>query len=437
MEVSFAIYTLGCKVNQYESQALSEELLRAGLVQVAFEDAADIYLVNTCSVTAEGERKVRQIIRRAHKKNPDAAIIVTGCYAQVDGDRLAKIDGVRFVCGNLRKMRAAEVALSIADGSWAYKAPLVEVFSLADAPFEKMTIHRSERTRAYLKIEDGCESKCAYCIIPRARGPIRSKPIAEVVEEARALVEAGYREIVLTGIEISAYGKDLPETLPDLLRALDSLPGLERIRLGSLDPSLLTPAYTELLKGITHLAHHFHLSLQSGCDRTLRAMRRRYNTAMVRRNVDAIRAAFPDACFTADVIVGFPGESEEDFQSTTAFVGSLDLLDCHIFPYSIRPDTEAATMSGQLPGDVKEARVHALEAVVAEGRRRVLEAQIGKTLPVLFEEERDGLQIGHTASFLAVAFPSATPLHGQILSVKLTDRTPDFLIGELLCRSSI
>lgn len=432
MDVKFAIYTLGCKVNQYESEAIAEELLRAGLVQVAFEDAADIYIVNTCSVTAEGERKVRQIIRRANKKNPAAAILITGCYAQVDGDRLAELPGVRFVCGNLRKMRAAEVALAIADGSLDSAAPTIEVASLEGADFEKMTIRRSERTRAYLKIEDGCESKCAYCIIPRARGPIRSKPMDEVVEEARALVEAGYKEIVLTGIEISAYGKDLVEKLPDLLRGLDNLPGLERIRLGSLDPSLLTPAYTELLKEIHHLAPQFHLSLQSGCDRTLRAMRRRYNTAMVRRNVDAIRAAFPDACFTADVIVGFPGESEEDFQSTAAFIGSLDLLDCHIFPYSIRPGTEAATMSGQLPGDVKEARVHALEAVIAESRLRVLSAQIGKTMPILFEEERDGMWIGRTASFVEVAVSSHRPLHGEILPVRLTAIDGNRLAGELL-----
>lgn len=432
MDVKFAIYTLGCKVNQYESEAIAEELLRAGLVQVAFEDTADIYIVNTCSVTAEGERKVRQVIRRANKKNPAAAILITGCYAQVDGDRLAELPGVRFVCGNLRKMRAAEVALAIADGSLDSTAPTVEVASLEGADFEKMTIRRSERTRAYLKIEDGCESKCAYCIIPRARGPIRSKPMDEVVEEARALVEAGYKEIVLTGIEISAYGKDLSEKLPDLLRSLDNLPGLERIRLGSLDPSLLTPAYTELLKGITHLAPQFHLSLQSGCDRTLNAMRRRYNTAMVRRNVDAIRAAFHDACFTGDVIVGFPGESEEDFQSTAAFIGSLDLLDCHIFPYSIRPGTEAATMSGQLPGDVKENRVHALEAVIAESHRRVLEAQIGKILPILFEEERDGLWIGRTPSFVEVAVTSSRPLHGEILPVRLTAIDCNRLAGELL-----
>ena len=432
MDVKFAIYTLGCKVNQYESEAIAEELLRAGLMQVSFEDAADIYLVNTCSVTAEGERKVRQIIRRANKKNPAAAILITGCYAQVDGDRLASLPGVRFVCGNLRKMRAAEVALAIADGSLDSTAPTVEVASLEGADFEKMTIRRSERTRAYLKIEDGCESKCAYCIIPRARGPIRSKPMAEVVEEARALVEAGYKEIVLTGIEISAFGKDLTEKLPDLLSALDNLPGLERIRLGSLDPSLLMPAYTQLLKEIRHLAPQFHLSLQSGCDRTLNAMRRRYNTAMVRRNVDAIRAAFPDACCTADVIVGFPGESEEDFQSTAAFIGSLDLLDCHIFPYSIRPDTEAATMSGQLPGDVKEARVHALEAVIEESRLRVLSAQIGKTMPVLFEEEREGLWIGRTPSFVEVGVASHRPLHGEILPVRLTAIDGNRLAGELL-----
>ncbi|MGM9648246.1 MAG: tRNA (N(6)-L-threonylcarbamoyladenosine(37)-C(2))-methylthiotransferase MtaB [Eubacteriales bacterium] len=431
MNVTFAIYTLGCKVNQYESEAIAEELLRAGLAQASFEERADIYLINTCSVTAEGERKVRQIIRRAHKTNPDGAILVTGCYAQVDGDRLASLPGVRFVCGNLRKMRAAEVALSIADGTFAKTSPTVEVTSLEHAGFEPMTIRRSERTRAYLKIEDGCESRCAYCIIPRARGPIRSKPMAEVVEEARALVEAGYAEIVLTGIEISAYGKDLSEKLPDLLRALDAIPGLERIRLGSLDPSLLTPAYTELLKEIRHLAPHFHLSLQSGCDRTLNAMRRRYNTAMVRRNVDALRAAFPDACLTADVIVGFPGEREEDFASTAAFVGSLDLLNCHVFPYSPRPGTEAAEMSGQLPGDVKEARVHALEKVVAQSRRRVLEAQIGKVMPVLFEEARECRQIGHTASFLEVAVNADALLHGKLLAVEFLAIEGDRLIGRI------
>ncbi len=429
MKVTFAIYTLGCKVNQYESQAIAEELLRAGLTEVEFDSPADLYLINTCSVTAEGERKVRQIIRRAHKQSPDAAIIVTGCYAQVDGDRLAALPGVRFVCGNLRKMRAAEVALAIADGSFAADSPVTEVNSLEGAPFEPMTIRRSERTRAYLKIEDGCESRCAYCIIPRARGPIRSKPLCEVVSEARALVDAGYAEIVLTGIEISAYGKDLGVKLPDLLRALDRLDGLARIRLGSLDPSLLTPAYVEELKGICHLTPHFHLSLQSGCDRTLNAMRRRYNTAMVRRNVEAIRAAFPTACFTADVIVGFPGESEDDFAATAQFVSSLDLLDCHIFPYSVRPGTEAATMAGQLPGDVKEVRVHALESVVAEGRRRVLEAHVGSVLPVLFEEAREGLQMGHTPSFIEVAVESEADLHGKILPVELLALQGKRLLG--------
>ena len=427
---TFAICTLGCKVNQYESQALSEELIRAGLSQRAFQEACDIYIVNTCSVTAEGERKVRQMIRRANHKNPDACIIVTGCYAQVDGEKLATLPGVKFVCGNREKRRAAEFALAYADGSYIDRSPIVEVPSLEGAPFEPMTIHRSERTRAYLKIEDGCESKCAYCIIPRARGPIRSKPLAEVVEESKILIEAGYREIVLTGIEISAYGKDLDGVkLPDLLYALDKLEGLERIRLGSLDPSLLTPAYTEKLRLVEKLAPHFHLSLQSGCDKTLAAMRRRYNTSMVKRNVDAIRAAFPDACFTADVIVGFPRETDEDFATTSAHVASLDLLDCHVFPYSKRPGTEAADMKGQLPEQVKEARVHALSAIVAEGQQRVLNAQLGKVLPVLFEEEKDGFAIGHTASFLNVAVCSQTSLHGQLHKVRLTAIDGARLIG--------
>lgn len=427
---TFAVCTLGCKVNQYESQALSEELIRAGLSQRPFQDTADIYLVNTCSVTAEGERKVRQMIRRAHHKNPDACIIVTGCYAQVDGEKLAALPGVKFVCGNREKRRAAEFALAFADGSYIDRAPIVEVPSLEGAPFEPMTIHHSERTRAYLKIEDGCESRCAYCIIPRARGPIRSKPLHEVVEEAKILIDAGYREIVLTGIEISAYGKDLDGVkLPDLLYALDKLTGLQRIRLGSLDPSLLTPAYTQQLRLVEKLAPHFHLSLQSGCDKTLASMRRRYNTSMVKRNVDALRAAFPDACFTADVIVGFPNESDEDFSTTCSHVASLDLLDCHVFPYSKRPGTEAADMKGQIPEQVKEARVHALSDIVAQGQARVLTAQLGKVLPVLFEEEKDGFAIGHTASFLNVAVRAESSLHGQLRKVRLTEIDGARLLG--------
>lgn len=438
MKATFAVCTLGCKVNQYESRAITEKLEGAGLACIPFHDVADVYLINTCSVTAEGERKARQMIRRAHQQNPDAYIILTGCYAQVDAERLAAIEGVSYICGNTSKLQAVDATLKLLSGEVTRQdKPLVTVTSLEDAPFEPMSISKSERTRAYVKIEDGCESKCAYCIIPRARGPIRSKPLDEAVEEIASLTAAGYREVVLTGIEISAYGKEFPKA-PDgepplitLLRRLDTLEGLERIRLGSLDPSLLTPAFSEKLLAIRHLAPQFHLSLQSGCDKTLAAMRRRYNTAMVRRNVDYIRANCPDACFTADVIVGFPGESDDDFAATASFIGSLDLLNCHIFPYSRRPDTEADRMPNQLDEPTKHERVRALEEVRKQSTARVLAAQLGKTAPVLFEENDAKYAVGHTASLIEVAIETAEPMHNVIADVRFIGIDGDRLVGTL------
>lgn len=440
MNASFAVCTLGCKVNQYESQAITEKLEAAGLICLPFHEIADIYLINTCSVTAEGERKARQMIRRAHQQNPSAFVILTGCYAQVNAKQLAAIEGVSYICGNTSKLHAADAALKLLSGEIIRQdEPFVKVEKLSDAPFEPMAITKSERTRAYVKIEDGCESKCAYCIIPRARGPIRSKPLEETVKEIEALTRAGYREVVLTGIEISAYGKEFPKTpehgeppLIKLLRALDEIEGLKRIRLGSLDPSLLTPAFTDQLIGVRHFAPQFHLSLQSGCDKTLAAMRRRYNTTMVRRNVDYIRAVIPDACFTADVIVGFPGESETDFAVTSAFVDSLDLLNCHIFPYSRRPHTEADAMPDQLPEQIKHERVRALESVRVQSCNRVLDAHIGKCASVLFEENEKGFALGHTASFIEVEVKTDKPMHNVIADVRFVGKHNGKLIGELV-----
>ncbi len=439
MNATFAVCTLGCKVNQYESQAITEKLEAAGLTALPFHDIADVYLINTCSVTAEGERKARQMIRRAHQLNPDAHVILTGCYAQVAAKKLAAIEGVSYICGNTSKLQAVDAALALLSGELtAVDKPFVKVEELSDAPFEQMTISHSERTRAYVKIEDGCESKCAYCIIPSARGPIRSKPIEDAVSEIAALTAAGYREVVLTGIEISAYGKEFPKSaegehpLITLLGRLDAIEGLERIRLGSLEPSLLTPAFSEKLLAIKHLAPQFHLSLQSGCDKTLAAMRRRYNTAMVRRNVDYIRAHCPDACFTADIIVGFPGETDEDFAVTSAFLESLDLLSFHIFPYSRRPGTEADRMPDQLPEPVKRARVQALEKVRAESTERLLSAEVGKRASVLFEENSGSFAIGHTASLIEVAVETDQPMHNVIADVRFVGIDNGRLIGALI-----
>ncbi|MGM9637332.1 MAG: tRNA (N(6)-L-threonylcarbamoyladenosine(37)-C(2))-methylthiotransferase MtaB [Eubacteriales bacterium] len=426
---SFVIHTLGCKVNQYESQVIREHLEAAGLRAVEDGDA-DICIINTCAVTAESERKARQIIRRTVTKNPNSYVIVTGCYAQLRPGELADIPGVAFVCGNRSKLAAADAAIRFAQTGERLSSDQVE--GLAGAAFERAAIHRSERTRAYVKIEDGCESKCAYCTIKDARGPVRSKALADTVDEVTGLVQAGYREIVLTGIEISAWGRDTHEgDLADLITALSEIPGLIRVRLGSLDPSLLTPAFTDRIASAENLAPHFHLSLQSGCDKTLAAMRRRYNTAMIARNVAHLRKVLPDSCFTADTIVGFPGETEEDFEQTVGFIEGLGLLYNHIFPFSRRPGTEADRMDGQLSESVKVERLHRLENLREASTKAVCEGYIGSERTVLFEEFDGNLASGHTDNFLEVAAPAVVDLHGKLADVRLDRYEKGRLIGKI------
>ena len=425
--MTFAIYTLGCKVNYYESTAIAEKLKEHGLAETDFSEAADIYIINTCAVTGESERKARQMIRRARKTNPLSYIIVTGCYAQLSPGDIAGI-GADFVCGNKEKLRAAKAATEYAESKSVSNDKIVISDDLANASFEPMRVSGSERTRAYIKIGDGCDGKCAYCIIRTARGPVRSKPVSDVLSEARALVASGYREIVLTAIEISAYGKDLESgDLVSLLAGLGNIEGLERVRLSSIDPAFLTPEVIGKLKGIPNLAHHFHLSLQSGCDKTLAAMRRKYNTKMVAERVALLREAFPDVMFTADVIVGFPGETEEDFKESAAFLGSLDLLFMHIFTFSPRPGTEAADMDGQLDESAKDVRSRALSKVRDSSAQRCLSRYIGQTVPVIFEEYRNGYVSGHTANFIEAVVRSDRDLHGVKANV-LIERVEGYTV---------
>ena len=433
LEMTFAVYTLGCKVNYYESRAIAESLKDGGLSEVSFSQPADIYIINTCAVTAESERKARQMIRRGRSKNPDAYIIVTGCSVEVTPDLISNT-GADYICGNREKMRAARAALEYAKNKERERAQVLIRETLDGAPFEEMSVRRSERTRAYIKIGDGCDGRCAYCVIRKARGPVRSKPLEKVVAEAKALAASGYREIVLTAIEISAYGKDLENiTLADLLEALSEVPGIERIRLGSLDPAMLTDGFIDRIKKVKNLAPHFHLSIQSGCDRTLAAMRRKYNTKMIRKSVDALRAAFHDAMFTADVIVGFPGESEEDFRESAKFIDSLDLLFIHIFTYSRRPGTEAAGMSCQIPEEIKNARSEILSGIRERSFLRAVGKYIGKTLPVIFEEEKGGFATGHTANFIEVKVRTkeGKALRGGTRSVLLEQPDLYSVIGRL------
>lgn len=428
--MTFAVYTLGCKVNYYESTAISEALVKEGFCELAYSELADIYIVNTCAVTGESERKACQMIRRAKNKNPDAYVIVTGCMAQLDPEKTASV-GADFVCGNKEKMQVVRAALDFAEKG-GKKEKGQSVSSLEGADFEMMSIHHSERTRAYIKIADGCDSRCAYCIINRARGPVRSKPIDAVVREARELVSLGYTEIVLTAIELSTYGKDLENTdLSDLILALEDIPGLSRLRLGSLDPAAIKEGFVKKLSLSTKLCPHFHLSLQSGFDKTLAAMRRKYNTDMVKNSVKMLCEAFPDAAFSADVIVGFPGETEEDFLSSAELISSLELLHAHIFPFSARPGTEAEGMPHQVKKEEKSRRLSYLSCLCELSRDRYLDRYCGRVMSVLFEEDKGGFSFGHTANFIRVRVKSDKKLHSTVHNVRLIEHSDGVMQGEI------
>ncbi len=423
IQYTAGIFTLGCKVNQYESEAIAEELCRGGVCVLPPSEVCDLYIINTCTVTAESERKARQFIRRAVSRNPSAYIIVTGCMAQTSPETASAIAGVDLVIGNARKMEAAHAALQLLKSGKKNPAPIQSVEDIAHASFEPMCITRFERTRAYVKIEDGCESRCTYCIIPDARGKIRSKPMNEVIAEVTALTAGGCREVVLTGIETASYGKDLPDTdLATLLEQVDLIPGIGRVRLGSLDPSLIRPEFVQKIAPLRSLAPHFHLSLQSGSDKILAAMKRKYNSRMAMEAIGLLRQSIPDVKFTTDIIVGFPGESEEDFQKTVDFVEKAGFLNVHVFPYSKRRGTPAAVMPEQIPEQEKSRRVHRLSETAEKVRAALLQEAVdaGRECPVLFESYEAGYAFGHSADFLEIAVPSERPLHSEIFRVKVT-----------------
>jgi len=414
------VFTLGCKVNQYESRAIEEEFLRRGFSVMPCGQVCDVYVINTCSVTAEADRKARQFIRRAIKNNPLAKIVVCGCYSQRAPDAVLAIPGVDRVIGNENKLSCVDIAEELLSAETAPE-PFANVTDIQTAPFEPMKVTGFERTRAYIKIEDGCESKCAYCVIPSVRGKIRSKGIEDILKEAYELASVGFREIVLTGIEIDSWGKDLGDyRLCDLLERIDTIDGIERIRLGSLDPSFMTPQNIERLASLKHLTPHFHMSIQSGCDKTLAAMRRKYNTQMLKSRMDNIRAQIPNVTFTTDIMTGFPGESDADFDNTCAFVQNADFLDAHIFTYSRRPGTEADKMSGHIPEQIKAERATRLEKICSEISAKVRESFLGQRMPVLVEKFENGMSVGHTPNYIEVCFESFDDLRGQTVTVELS-----------------
>lgn len=415
------IMTLGCKVNQYESTAIAEEFEKHGFTIGKFSEKCGIYIINSCTVTAESDRKTRQMIRRAARHNKDAYVLVTGCYAQLNPGKTAGIDGVDFICGNSNKTRLVDAALGLIASGEKNSTADIKVDDIKQATFEEMTIHSSERTRAYVKIEDGCDNNCTYCIVPQARGAVRSKAPEAVLIEVRGLVANGYREVVLTGIETASYGKDFADNyrLIDLLEAVDRIDGIERIRLGSLDPSILRPEFTERIAALRHFAPNFHISMQAASDRVLGAMRRKYNVKMVESYINDLRNKLPEVTFCADFIVGFPTETEEEFLETADFVRRIGFTHLHIFPYSKRTGTVAAGMDGQLSDEVKADRLARLSEVGRECVYRMAEGYIGTHKEVLFELCEDGRAIGHTPEFLEVAVITSDDLHNQVKTVKL------------------
>ena len=424
-----AIYTLGCKVNQYETQAMEQELRRRGHELVPFEGQADAYVVNTCSVTAVSDKKSRQMIARARKTCPEAVVAVCGCYAQTHPADVRKL-GVDLLAGSGDR----KGFLDLLERAVEERRPLEALDRAFDRRlFERLPAGGLEgRTRAMLKVEDGCVNFCSYCIIPYARGPVRSLSLTDAAEEAARLAAEGYREIVLTGIEISSWGQDLKDgrSLIDLVEAVCAAGPELRVRLGSLEPRTVTAEFCRRAAALSNLCPHFHLSLQSGCDATLRRMNRKYDTLRFAQSVDLLRQYFSHPAITTDLITGFPGETEEEFSQTLNFIRQCAFAAMHIFPYSIRPGTPAAKLP-QVSKAVKEARARQAAAAAAEMRDAYLQACVGQTYPVLFEQEKAGRFSGHAPNYAEVLTDSAD-LRNQVRPVRITGTEAGVLTGVVL-----
>ena len=428
--MKIAFYTLGCKTNQYETQAMERLLLERGHTIGSFEESCDCYVVNTCSVTAVADKKNRAVIRRCRRKNPEAIVAVCGCYTQHAAEEVKTL-GVDVIGGSGNRQQFLSDLLQAA-AQRQYHETLDN--ALRRREFEVLPAGGlEERTRAMLKVQDGCTNFCTYCIIPYTRGPIRSAPLELAVEQARELAVRGYREIVITGIEIAGWGKDLPGKPPlwQLISAIcQAVPEL-RIRLGSLEPRIITEEFCRELKKFPNLCPHFHLSMQSGCDAVLQRMKRKYDTAWYFESICLLREFFPGCAITTDMIVAFPGETEEEFRQSLDFIKKCGFADMHIFPYSRRPGTPAADMPGQLPNAVKEERSRRAIAVAEQMSREYRESLIGTTQTVLFEDREGEYFTGHTPNYIKV-YAQGENLHNEIRQVTITEVFHDGVVGTIL-----
>ena len=424
-----AFHTLGCKVNQYDSQAMLELFEQAGYQPGDFDQPCDVYVINTCTVTGTGDKKSLQAVRRARRLNPAADIIVCGCMAQRDGEKLLADTDARLILGTARR---AEI-VTLLEQAQREHTRLCAVTDVRRAAFEPLLItHQEGRTRATLKIQEGCDRFCTYCIIPYVRGGIRSRSVQDVRDEAARLAQAGYREIVLTGIHLTSYGRDLKngDTLLSVIRAVHDIAGVERIRLGSLEPVIATADFARALGEMPKLCPQFHLALQSGCDSVLRRMRRRYDTAAFRESAQALRAVFPDCALTTDVMNGFPGETDAEHRQSLDFCREMRFARMHVFPYSEREGTAAATMPDPVPRHIREERAReliALGAGMAEDYRR---AQLGTVRRVLFEQCAEGVSVGYTPEYMRCE--TLGTVCGQTLPVRMTGLLPEGFSGEIV-----
>lgn len=430
-----AFYTLGCKVNQADTASMEAIFLKAGYQVVGFNEQADIYLINTCVVTNMGQRKSRQIINRAVRSNPLALTVVTGCYPQTAPDEVKNIAGVDVIIGNQERGRIVELA------EQALAAKQDEVLDnvhkiTVDTQFEELAAGtETDKTRAFLKIQEGCNQYCTYCIIPYARGPLRSRSLDSIREEVGKLVAAGYKEVVLIGIHLGCYGKEHGGslTLYDAVKAALSVEGLKRLRLGSLESVEVEPRLLDLMREDKRLCRHLHLPLQSGCDKILRVMHRPYDTARFKELLTEIRNTLPDIMITTDIIVGFPGETDEDFKQTLDFAAECGFAKMHVFPYSKRKGTPAEKMPQQVEDTVKQQRAAVLSELDNKMQQQAMEAVIGSNVEVLFEQPVDDTHIeGLAGDYLRVLVAGDAKLCGEIASVKITGRQDDFLTGEII-----
>lgn len=423
-----AFITLGCKVNQYETNAMIQQFIEKAYKIVEHTEKADIYIVNTCTVTNMSDRKSRQMLRRVKELNTDAIVIACGCYAQVAKEELEKIEEIDLVLGNNEKKDIVQHVEKYLKS----KIPEIQAEDVMEqrefVEFGDVTF--TEKTRAVIKIQDGCDRFCSYCIIPYARGRVRSRRPEHIISEITKIAEEGIKEVVITGIHIASYGKDFKEdyTLINLLEEINQIKGIERIRLGSIEPLLITEEFVNRLKKLEKICHQFHLSLQSGCDETLKRMNRRYTTEQFQEITKLLRKNFKDSILTTDIIVGFPGETDEEFNKTYSFLEQIKFYKMHVFKYSPRKGTKAAIMPNQIEGNKKEERSRKLISLSNKNQKEYNKSYVGKELEILFEEEKNGFYQGHTKNYILAHYKTTQNLENKMIKLKCIEAEEEYVI---------